>query len=57
MLIFFIALGVATGAPLSLLFDTGLPARIAIGAGLSLAGFIGWLFLYILGDNKQCPEN
>ncbi|MBO5735987.1 MAG: 1-acyl-sn-glycerol-3-phosphate acyltransferase [Clostridia bacterium] len=49
MLIFFIALGVATGAPLSLLFDTGLPARLAIGAGLSLAGFIGWLFLYILG--------
>ncbi len=48
MLIFFIALGVATGIPLSLLFEAGIPAKIAIGAGLSLAGFIGWLFLYIL---------
>ena len=49
MLIFFIALGIATGVPLCFLFDVNLPCRIAIGAGLSLAGFIGWLFLYILG--------
>ena len=49
MLLFFIALGLCTGVPLCFLFDVGLPVRIAIGAGLSLGGFVGWLFLYILG--------
>ena len=49
MLIFFILLGIATGVPLCFLFDVSLPCRIAIGAGLSLGGFVGWLFLYILG--------
>ncbi len=49
MLIFFLLLGLATGVPLGFLFDVGIPLQIAIGAGLTLAAFVGWLFLYILG--------
>lgn len=49
MLIFFLLLGLATGVPLSFLFDAGIPVQVAIGAGLSLAAALGWLFLYILG--------
>jgi 1-acyl-sn-glycerol-3-phosphate acyltransferase len=35
--------------PLCFLFDTSIPIQIAIGAGLTVAAFVGWLFLYVLG--------
>lgn len=49
MLLFFFALAVCTGVPLCFLFDTSIPLQIAIGAGLTVAAFVGWLFLYVLG--------